>query len=108
MIVSNESEFHVESGVCIVKFSADWCGPCKRMEPTMEKLELEFSPNVTFISVDVDEVPVIAQKYKIRTLPTLLVSRNGTELNRVTGVSLIEPLRKILREAIENPVTGDI
>lgn len=98
--VISESDLNIDSGVCAVKFSATWCGPCKKMEPTVEKLELEFK-SAKFLSVDVDDSPSIAQKYKIRTLPTILILKDGQEINRVTGLSLIEPLRKIFREAIE-------
>lgn len=98
--VKSESDFQLGSGICAVEFSAEWCGPCKRMEPTVEKLESEFKSAV-FFSVDVDDVPSIAQKYKIRTLPTFLVLKDGQEINRITGVSLIEPLRKIFRDISE-------
>ena len=90
----------LESGVCALKFSATWCGPCKKMEPTVERLELEF-PKAKFISVDIDEEPALAQKYKVRTLPTILIVKNGQEVNRITGMSLIEPLRKIFRDVME-------
>lgn len=96
--VTNESDFKVESGLYAVKFWATWCGPCKRMEPTLHQLESEFT-SINFISIDVDQVPILAQKYRIKMLPTLLVLKDGQEVNRVTGLSLIEPLRKIFREA---------
>jgi len=95
--INSESDFQLGLGVCAIKFSAEWCGPCKRMEPTVEKLESEFR-DASFFAVDVDDVPAIAQKYKIRTLPTFLVLKDGQEVNRVVGVSLIEPLRKIFRD----------
>lgn len=98
--VNIESDFQLTPGICAIKFSAEWCGPCKRMEPTVEKLESEFK-TATFISVDVDDLPTIAQKYKVRTLPTFLILKDGQEINRVTGVSLIEPLRKIFRDIID-------
>jgi len=99
--MSNASNgFDLESGVCAVKFSAEWCGPCKRMEPTVEKLETEF-PTAKFIKVDIDEEPALAQKYKVRMVPTILIVKDGQEISRVTGMSLIEPLRKIFRDAID-------
>lgn len=89
------------AGIFAIKFSASWCAPCKRMEPTLKTLEEEFS-TVKFISVDVDETPNIAQKYKVRALPTILTIKDGQEINRITGFSLIEPLRKIFRDVVEN------
>lgn len=98
--INSESDFQLGSGVCAIKFSAEWCGPCKKMEPMVEKLESEFKNEANFFSVDIDDVPSIAQKYKVRTLPTVLILKDGQEVNRVTGVSLIEPLRKIFRDVI--------
>ena len=105
--VNDESELHLESGVCAVKFSATWCSPCKQMEPTIEKLESEFQ-NAKFISIDIDEVPSIVQRYKIRSLPTLLIMKDGQEVNRVIVLSLIEPLRKILRDVLTDKAIVDI
>ena len=86
-------------GLVVIKFSAVWCGPCKRLEPTISKLESEFS-DAKVVRVDVDDNPEIAQKYKVRSLPTLLFLKDGEEVNRVIGLSLIEPLRKIFRDLL--------
>lgn len=94
--MDNEIEL---SGICAIKFYAEWCGPCKHMEPVIKKLESEF-PATKFLYIDVDESPDMARKYKIRTLPTVLIVKDGQEVNRVTGMTLIEPLRKIFREAV--------
>ncbi len=95
--VNSESDFQLGLGVCAIKFSAEWCGPCKKMEPTVEKLESEFK-GATFLTVDVDDVPSIAQKYKVRTLPTFLILKDGQEVHRITGTSLIDPLMKIFQD----------
>lgn len=87
------------AGISIIKFSAAWCGPCKRLEPTIVKLESEF-PEAKIVRVDVDDQPEIAQKYRVRALPTLLFLKDGQEVNRVVGLSMIEPLRKIIRELL--------
>lgn len=97
MQIGNE----IENGICALKFSAEWCGPCKRMAPMVEKLASEFSHSAKFITIDVDDSPEIAQQFKIRSLPTFLVLKDGKEIERVQGMSLIEPLRKLLREAID-------
>jgi len=95
--ITNESDFNIDSGLVAVKFWATWCAPCKRMEPVIKKMELEFG-KVKFISVDIDQVPSIAQKYRIRSLPALILFKNGQETNRINGLVLTSPLRKALRE----------
>ena len=95
--VTNESDFNVDNGLYVIKFWSTWCQPCKLFAPKVDSLDKEFD-NIDFISIDIDQVPSLAQKYKIRSLPTLLIINSGKEVNRIEGVQLIEPMRKILRE----------
>lgn len=96
--IINESDFQVTSSrLHVVKFWSVWCKPCIRLEPAIKQLESEFNM-INFLSVDVDQVPTLAQKFRIKTLPTLIFIKDGAEVNRVVGLSLIEPLRKILRD----------
>jgi len=97
--VINESDFNVDNGYFAIKFWSTWCQPCKAFAPKVETLDEEFN-NVDFISIDIDQVPTLAQKYKIRSLPTLLIIENGKEANRIEGLQLISPMRKILRELV--------
>lgn len=95
--IANESDFNVAHGLYAVKFWATWCQPCKIFAPTVEKLDGEFN-NIEFLSIDADQVPQIVKQYKVRSLPTILILSNGEEIDRITGVQLIEPLRTKLRE----------
>ena len=95
--ITNESDFNIDSGLVAVKFWATWCAPCKRMEPVIRKMESEFE-NIKFLSVDIDQVPAIAQKHRIRGLPALLLFKNGQEVNRINGLVLTSPLRKAFRD----------
>ena len=100
--VINEAEFNVTSGLYVVKFWATWCGPCRVLTPTINKLDEEFE-NIKFLSVDVDQVPALAQKFKIKSLPTLLFIKDGEVVNKIIGVHLIDPLRASLRE-LDSPL----
>lgn len=100
MEMTRTLDIPLESGTIMIKFSAVWCAPCKRIEPILQKLKSEFDM-IKFFTIDVDEYPELASKYNVKCVPTLLVLKNGQEVNRVTGVSLIEPLRKILRDSID-------
>lgn len=99
--VTNESDFNVAHGLYVVKFWATWCQPCKHFAPTIEKLNSEFE-NIKFLSIDADQVPEVVKKFKIRSLPTLLILADGNEIDRIIGVQLIEPLRVKMREVLEN------
>lgn len=88
------------TGLCALKFGATWCGPCKALEPKIKKIEEEF-PNINFKSVNVDDNPALAKKYQIRTVPTVILLRDGVEVARLNGASLITPLRKAFREFMD-------
>jgi thioredoxin 1 len=94
--INSEKEFDLV-GSCVVKFGAKWCGPCKQVTEQLEKLEQEFD-NMRFISVDIDSIPNLARDYQIRSLPTTLIFQNSKEVKRIVGKTLIDSLRKTLRD----------
>jgi len=94
--ITEDMSLDVSSGIYAIKFWADWCGPCKKISPLLTQLETEF-PSVNFISVDTDETSSLAQKYKVRTLPTVLFLNDGEEVERVTGMAMMEPLRTLFK-----------
>lgn len=69
----------------VTRFSAPWCGPCKALAPEFKKLEEQFG-EVKFITVDVDEKPMIAQLYEIRTVPTVIIEKDNSTINRLVGL----------------------
>ena len=72
----------------VFRFTADWCGPCKVMAPTIEKLAKEYSDpesGVEIISINVDENRELAEQYSIRSIPTLVFEKAGKEVDRTLG-----------------------
>lgn len=92
-------DFNIDNGYYAVKFGAVWCAPCKKLEPSFNKMAIEFS-NINFMSIDIDDVPVLAQRFEIRTVPTILLIKNGFVKKRIPGLVLIEPLRKAFRDLV--------
>ncbi len=90
-------DLNVSSGLFAVKFTASWCSPCKKQQPNIDKMEQEF-PNVQFISVDIDEVPDFNDKYNIKSIPLLVLIKDGIVVNRINGVTLIAGLRTAFLE----------
>ncbi len=72
--------------VTVKKFSAVWCGPCRALAPVMNEVKTQFS-NVKFEDYDVDEAYEEATKYSIRSVPTVIIEKNGVEVERFTGTS---------------------
>lgn len=69
----------------VTRFSAPWCGPCKALAPEFKKLEEEYA-DIKFITVDVEEKPMIAQLYEIRNVPTVIIEKNNSTITRLVGL----------------------
>lgn len=84
VINSQEFESAIENGVVVVDFFATWCGPCKMFSPVLEDLSDELD-NVSFVKVDIDESMDLAQKFKIVSVPTLKIFKEGKEVDTLMG-----------------------
>ena len=69
----------------LVDFWATWCGPCKMIAPVVEEIAQEYEDKIVVAKIDVDEVPSVAAKYNVMSIPTIFVFENGKEVNRLVG-----------------------
>ena len=82
--------------IVVLDFFATWCGPCKAMAPTMEKMEKKYAGKVEFRKVDVDQEPELAAQYNIRGVPTIVVLSPGGEiLDSMVGAQTEDELDKM-------------
>ena len=77
---------------------ADWCGPCHMLAPTIDQLSSEMAGRVKVAKLNIDENPGIANRFGVRSIPTLLVLKGGKEVDRLVGV---QPKQEIVRR-LEN------
>ena len=82
----------------LVDFSATWCGPCRSMEPILEELAKEIDGKVVVGKIDIDENEELANRFGIRSVPTMLVFSKGEVAERIVGIT---PKKAIL-EKLEN------
>jgi thioredoxin 1 len=69
----------------LIDFYADWCGPCKMMAPVIEEIADEFAGTVKVGKLNVDESPATAGKYRVMSIPTLLIVKNGEVVDTIVG-----------------------
>lgn len=90
-----------ENPVVIADFWADWCGPCKRMEPIMESLAEKYGDDAFFGKVNVDEERDTASEYQITSIPAILFFKDGEEVDRFIGALPEDELSDKVEEMIE-------
>lgn len=78
--------------ITFIDFYADWCGPCKMMEPIFEEVKKEFEGKVEFKKVDVEEETEMSSQYGIMAIPTFVILKEGKEVARRQGAMSKETL----------------
>ncbi len=89
----------------LVYFWAPWCGVCHLMRPVVEKLQSKRQPEIKLITINADENLKLANTYKIKNLPTLLLFNNGILLQKLDNFKSREGLYLILDELVSNVLT---
>jgi thioredoxin 1 len=82
----------------LVDFFAEWCSPCKMMSPILEDVKNRVGENADIIKIDVDKNPQAASAYQVRSVPTLILFKNGKPLWRQSGVVPAKELERLIKE----------
>jgi thioredoxin len=90
--------------VTLFDFTAKWCGPCKQMEPVLDRVAEDYAGRVRVVAVDVDDEPLLAQQYNVRSMPTFVLVRDGREVGRVVGA---RP-RAFITGVLDRALAGDV
>ena len=100
LLYINEKDFEREvlkSDVpAVADFYADWCGPCRVVGPTIEALSREYDGKVKFVKVNVDDNQRLAIKYDVRSIPTVMIFKNGEVIERAVGVQTAQFYREMI------------
>ena len=80
----------------LVDFWAEWCGPCKRLAPTVDALATDYAGKVTVGKLNIDENPSVSFKFQVRGIPTLLLFKGGQVVEQVVGLVQKDDLKKAI------------
>jgi thioredoxin 1 len=96
----NENEFAAvtSKGAVLVEFGAEWCGPCKAMLPTLNRMSTEYQGKMEIVSVDIDHSPNLAAKHGVMSVPTMMLFKDGKIVERIVGATSEGNLKKKIGE----------
>jgi thioredoxin 1 len=83
-----------------VDFWAEWCGPCRMVLPLFEKLAEEYEGKIKFVKVNVDDLPEIANKYNVFSIPTMILFKKGELVSQRQGAAPQEALKTFLESVL--------
>lgn len=92
---ANEFEKEVQGEVVLVDFFAEWCGPCQMLAPVLEELDKE--GQVKVVKIDVDEVPELARQFRVMSIPTVMLFKNGQFVKKQLGFMPLEALKEFVK-----------
>ncbi|MGL4913444.1 MAG: thioredoxin [Romboutsia sp.] len=102
-IISTEefvNEVEYKEGVVVVDFFATWCGPCKMLAPVFESVGEELEDSAEFYKIDIDESMELVQRFEVTTVPTVIVFKDGQEMDRLVGFIPGNSLKEKVEEYI--------
>jgi len=98
-----DSSFKTEisKGVTLVDFSAAWCGPCRAMAPIIEEVAQHFQNKAVIAQIDIDAEQKTAAEYQVTSIPTVILFKDGKEVNRLVGLRDAEGVIEFVQSALE-------
>ena len=100
MMELNDFQNLLKGNVSLVDFNAPWCGPCKAQEPIMHELMEQYKTKVSVMEVNIDEKKELASHFRVQSIPTLIIFKNGQETKRFVGLQSKATLSKSLNQIL--------
>ncbi len=98
--MANFQEIIASEKPVLVDFSAEWCGPCKMMPPILKQVKDVMGDKVTIIKIDIDKNPSAASAYKVQSVPTLMIFKQGETKWRQSGVMQANQLQQVVEKYV--------
>ena len=99
-IIVNDQNFQdeIKEGVVLVDFWAEWCGPCQMMLPILEEVSKKMEGKAKVCKLNVDQSPTIAWQFRVMSIPTLIVFKDGEPVETMVGVQQADALEATLNK----------
>ncbi len=101
IFTKNNFSSETSSGISLVDFWAEWCGPCRMMSPIIDELAKEYEGKVKVGKVNVDDEMELAEQFGVSSIPTLVILKNGEEVKRFVGLTQKAVLASALDSFLE-------
>lgn len=96
----NEFEKEIKSGVTLVDFYADWCGPCRTLGPVLEQVAKDVKGKAVVGKIDIDNEQKTATQFQITSVPTMILFKNGKEIGRLIGLRSADAVKDFINSAL--------
>lgn len=90
----------INSGVTLVDFYADWCGPCRMIAPIIEELSTEFAGKANIAKLDIEKAQEVTAEFQVTSIPTIILFKDGSEVKRIVGLRDKETLKGLVTAAL--------
>ncbi len=90
------------SGVTLVDFYADWCGPCRMMTPVIEEFAEMKLGEITVGKLDIDASPSVTQQFQVTSVPTLVLIKDGKPIGTYVGLKDLSQLEDLVKSSLDN------
>lgn len=96
----NNFQNEIASGVTLVDFYADWCGPCRMIAPIVEELSNELQDKAKIAKLDIESAQKVTSSFGVTSIPTLILFKDGKEIKRIVGLRGKDDLKEMINQAL--------